>query len=190
MKYPHAFSTLAAAACLASFAASTAQAADAAPTAAKPAAPALVLVPEPRPAALPVLPSAPKAAAMPAMPPAQAIYTPARPVPAEVLPQLPSGRSHTVAAGESLDRVIQKTMADSPLKLELVRQAFVQLNPQAFPNGRVVRLKAGTVLQVPDSAQLLRQVLLPVLEGAEAAAMVRNGTPQAADDKRRWVRFP
>lgn len=177
---------LAAATCW--LAATQAQAADA-PAAAKPGAPppALVLVPEPRPAPLPVLPSAPKAAAMPQ---AQAFYAPARPVPAEVLPQLPSGRSHTVAAGESLDRVIQKTMADSPLKVELIRQAFVQLNPQAFPDGRVVRLKAGTVLQVPDSAQLLRQVLLPVLEGAEAAAVVRNGTPQAADDKRRWVRFP
>lgn len=158
-----------------------------APAAAKSAPPALVLVPEPRPAPMPAIPVAPKAAMTP---PAAPSFAPARPMPVEVLPQMPSGRSHTVAAGESLDRVIQKTMADSPLKTELIRQAFVQLNPQAFPNGRVVRLKAGTVLQVPDAAQLLRNALLPVLEGAEAAAVVRNGTPQAADEKRRWVRFP
>lgn len=159
--------------------AAQASAADAAP-AARPTPPALVLVPEPKPPAMPLMP----VMASPAAP------SLARTAPAEVLPQLPSGRTHTVASGESLDRVIKKTLADSPLKIELVRQAFVQLNPQAFPDGRVARLKAGTVLQVPDSAQLLRQVLLPVLEGAEAAAVARNGMPQAADDKRRWVRFP
>ncbi len=163
---------------------------------AKPAAPALVLVPEPRPAPtppqaakMPVMPSVAAPAPAPATPPA-AFYVASRPVAPEVLPPLLSGRSHKVAAGESLDRVIQKTMADSPLKPEAMRQAFIQLNPQAFPDGRMARLKAGTVLQVPDGAQLLRSVLLPVLEGAEAAAVVRSGTPQAADDRRRWVRFP
>lgn len=173
-----------AAACL--FATAQAGAADS-PVATKPAPPALVLVPEPRPAAMPAMPVAPKASMTP---PAAPSFAPARPMPVEVLPQLSSGRSHTVAAGESLDRVIQKTMADSPLKTELIRQAFVQLNPQAFPGGRVVRLKAGSVLQVPDAAQLLRNALLPALEGAEAAAVVRSGTPQAADERRRWVRFP
>lgn len=169
-------------------AAGPALAADAPATAAaKPVPPPLVLVPEPRMAPVPMQAAAPKP---PAMPSAPALYAPTRPVATEVLPQMPSGRSHTVAAGESLDRVIHKTMADMPLKPEVLRQAFIELNPQAFPNGRVVRLKAGTVLHVPDSAQLLRSVLLPVLEGAEAAAVARNGTPQAADEKRRWVRFP
>lgn len=195
MKYPHALSALAATAWLAALASSPAQAADA-PAAVKPIAagaladakptpPPLVLVPEPRPAPMPPQAAAPKVPMAPA-----AVYASARPVAPEVLPLMPSGRTHTVAAGESLDRVVQKTMADSPLKAELVRQAFVQLNPQAFPDGRVVRLKAGTVLQVPDAAQLLRQVLLPVLEGAEAAAVARSGAPQTADEKRRWVRFP
>ena len=156
---------------------------------AKPLAPPLVLVPEPRPAPMPTpVQAAPKAFAVPS---AAAFSAPARPAAAEILHPMPSGRTHTVAAGEGLDRVIQKTMADSPLKVELIRQAFIQLNPQAFPDGRAVRLRAGTVLQVPDAAQLLRSVLLPVLEGAEAAAVARNGIiPQAADEKRRWVRFP
>lgn len=205
MKYPHALSALAATAWLATLASSPARAADApaavkpvaavAMTGSKPTPSPLVLVPEPRPA--PMLPQAaavkapvaPQALTMPSMAAPPAFYAPPRPVATEMLPQLPSGRAHTVAAGESLDRVIQKTMADSPLKTELVRQAFVQLNPQAFPDGRVVRLKAGTVLQIPDAAQLVRQTLLPALEGAEAAAIARNGTAQA-DDKRRWVRFP
>lgn len=172
-------------------AAGPALAADAAPSAmAKPTPPALVLVPEPRPVPLPPQAALPKAPAMPVVSAPAGFDAASRPVAPEVLPQLPSGRSYTVASGESLDRVIQKTMADSPLKTELLRQAFVQLNPQAFPNGRAVRLKAGTVLQIPDAAQLLRQAVLPALEGAEAAAVLRNGTPQAADDKRRWVRFP
>ena len=44
-------------------------------------------------------------------------------------------RTYTTKAGDKLDRIIQKTMADSPLKIELLRQAFMELNPQAFPSG-------------------------------------------------------
>jgi Tfp pilus assembly protein FimV len=103
-----------------------------------------------------------------------------------------SSRSYTVQRGDTLDRVIQKTMAASPLKLELLRQAYVDGNPQAFVSGNVSRLRAGAVLHVPDHTKLLRSVVLPVLEGADAAAVAGDGRPYNANasDRRSWVRFP
>jgi Tfp pilus assembly protein FimV len=112
----------------------------------------------------------------------------AEPVQASVQPN--AGRSYTVQRGDTLDRVIQKTMAASPLKIELLRQAFVDGNPQAFVSGNVSRLRAGAVLQVPDHTKLLRAVVLPVLESADAAAMAGEGRSSNASDRRSWVRFP
>lgn len=101
-------------------------------------------------------------------------------------------RSYTVQRGDTLDRVIGHTLPDSPLKKELLRKAFVETNPQAFVSGNVSRLRSGAVLQVPDHAKLLRSTLLPVLEGAEAAALAGDGrmSNANANDRRSWVRFP
>jgi Tfp pilus assembly protein FimV len=77
-------------------------------------------------------------------------------------------------------------MADSPLRMELLRKAFIQLNPQAFPGGQASRLRADQVLQVPDAMQLLRAVAMPLLEVTEAS----RAAPVSAQEQRRWVRFP
>lgn len=101
-----------------------------------------------------------------------------------------TARSYTVQRGDTLDRVIKLTMPDSPLKIELLRKAFVDGNPQAFISGNVSRLRSGAVLQVPDHSKLLRSTLLPVLEGTEAAALGGEGRVSNAGDQRSWVRFP
>jgi Tfp pilus assembly protein FimV len=101
-----------------------------------------------------------------------------------------SARSYSVQRGDTLDRVIKLTMPDSPLKIELLRKAFVDGNPQAFVSGNVSRLRSGAMLQVPDHSKLLRSTLLPVLEGAEAAALGGEGRVSNASDRRSWVRFP
>ena len=108
--------------------------------------------------------------------------------PAQALPH--SG--YTVLRGDTLDRVIQKTMAGSPLKIEILRQAFADLNPQAFVNGKVARLKAGAVLQVPDHVQLLRATIMPVLGMTDisAASAEAQSSNTNASERRGWVRFP
>ncbi len=108
--------------------------------------------------------------------------------PAQALP----ATGYTVLRGDTLDRVIQKTMAGSPLKIEILRQAFADLNPQAFVNGKVARLKAGAVLQVPDHGQLLRATILPVLGVADLpVAPTEAQSPSTnASERRGWVRFP
>jgi Tfp pilus assembly protein FimV len=124
-------------------------------------------------AADPALAAAPKAAAWSA--------------PAAELPVAASAQTHTVKRGETLDKIIQKTMADSPLRVELLRKAFIQLNPQAFPGGQASRMRADQLLQVPDAQQLLRAVAMPMLEVTEAS---RLAAPVSAQEQRRWVRFP
>ena len=98
-----------------------------------------------------------------------------------------SGRTYKVLRGESLDKVIQKTMADSPLRIELLRNAFIELNPQAFPGGQASRMRSTEPLNVPDSVQLLRAVATPLLETEDAS---RAAVPASAEQQRRWVRFP
>jgi pilus assembly protein FimV len=137
------------------------------------AAHAAMPLPVPVPAAAEPAPAvAPKAAAGSAAAADQ-------PVPA-------SAQTHTVLRGETLDKIIQKTMADSPLRIELLRKAFIQLNPQAFPGGQASRMRADQLLQVPDALQLLRAVAMPLMEVPEAS----RAAPVSAQDQRRWVRFP
>jgi Tfp pilus assembly protein FimV len=112
----------------------------------------------------------------------------AEPLPASALAN--AGQSYTVQRGDTLDRVIQKTMATSPLKIELLRQAFVVGNPHAFVSGNVSRLRAGAVLQVPDHAKLLRSIVLPVLDATDSAALAGESRSSNASDRRSWIRFP
>ena len=126
-------------------------------------------------------------------PPRPAIFPPnlAPKAVAPVAPVQPavvaSGRTYKVLRGESLDKVIQKTMADSPLRIELLRNAFIELNPQAFPGGQASRMRSTEPLNVPDSVQLLRAVATPLLETEDAS---RAAAPASAEQQRRWVRFP
>jgi pilus assembly protein FimV len=98
-----------------------------------------------------------------------------------------SGLTYKALRGESLDKVIQKTMADSPLRIELLRNAFIELNPQAFPGGQASRMRTTDELKVPDAVQLLRAVAMPLMETEDAA---RAAAPASAEQQRRWVRFP
>ena len=100
-----------------------------------------------------------------------------------------SGRSYVTAAGDNADRIVKKTMADSPLKEELLRDALIAANPKVFTSGRNTRLKPGTAVTLPDPHTMMRQILMPLLEPREAAAYFPP-PPTSADERRRWVRYP
>ncbi|MEI6601213.1 MAG: hypothetical protein WCN21_12095 [Comamonadaceae bacterium] len=105
-------------------------------------------------------------------------------------------RTYVPKAGESLDQVIRKTMADSPLRIELLRKAIVDLNPSAFVAGNPARMRAHVSLQLPDSAQLAQSVLTQHMAASKGVAVAdenngRSGsTSGVPDERRRWVRFP
>lgn len=118
----------------------------------------------------------------------------AEPTPAAALTasgqQAVAGQTYNVVRGDTLDRIIQTTLRNSPLKIELLRKAFIDLNPQAFVSGNVSRLRAGVVLQVPDHVQLLRSTVLPLLADTDAALVTGEARSSNASDRRRWIRFP
>ena len=101
------------------------------------------------------------------------------------------GAVTTVQRGETLDRVIRRTLPDVPLHLDFLRKAFVSLNPQAFPTGSVHLMRAGSTLNVPSMATL-RQMMV---QQNPATATLFDAAPHttgsySAQDKSRWVRFP
>lgn len=99
-------------------------------------------------------------------------------------------RTYTTKAGDKLDRIIQKTMADSPLKIELLRQAFVELNPQAFPSGSKSQMRKGVVLQIPDAPKLLSSKLVSAPQDPAGMKKVSGYLSDSFEERRHWVRYP
>lgn len=87
--------------------------------------------------------------------------------------------TYQVKKGDTLDKVIRQTFSDSPLKVELLRQAYVEQNPHAFVKAKPPVLRAGAVLAVPNHDDLLRQYARP-----------RDGAFPDYNDRRNWVRYP
>jgi Tfp pilus assembly protein FimV len=83
----------------------------------------------------------------------------------------PLRSTYQVVAGDTLDKVIHKVMPDSPLRAEILRNAFVQQNPQAFTKSAPRALIPGAVLRVPSHDALLRNYLV-------------------VNEHKNWVRFP
>ncbi len=102
----------------------------------------------------------------------------------------PGGRTYQVLSGDTLDKVIRQTMPNSPLKIEILRNAFIQQNPQAFTKSPPRVLMAGSVIVVPNHDDLLRSYV----SGGNRAYGVRGGGYSTADldmnERKNWVRFP
>ncbi len=101
--------------------------------------------------------------------------------------------TYQVESGDTLDKVIRKTMPDSPLRIEILRNAYVQQNPQAFTKAPPRALMAGAVLNVPNHDDLLRSYMVPGHAPGNSGAH-RGGGYSTADinmnERKNWVRFP
>ena len=98
-----------------------------------------------------------------------------------------SRQRYTVNKGETLDRVIARSMTGIRADIKLIRKAFVMLNPTAFPRGTPHIMIAGAHLQVPTVGDL------QALSGGRALSAqssAENMAPSEPVDKRGWVRFP
>ena len=96
---------------------------------------------------------------------------------------------YTVRDGDTLDKVIRLHMGNSPLRIELLRDAVVKQNPHAFVKGSTKVLLANAVITVPNHTELLQKQLgaaLPVTEPTPPAA----STSMAEDRRKTWVRYP
>ena len=127
--------------------------------------------------------------AQPAPAPAAAAASKAHSAPTLAAPTLPPG-SYKPKPGESLDAVITKTLGDSPLKLAVLRAAFIQQNPAAVVEGKAPLLRKGAVLMVPDHNALLLSLMPPTPAHTPVAAMESQAGPSPDDDRKRWVKYP
>ena len=117
---------------------------------------------------------------------------------------LKSSFTYTPMAGESLERIIAKTMPNSQVKPELVAEAFKVLNPEQFSKDQNNVAKSAAVLKVPNQNQIANLVekqlgkkqpqnllsgaapISPVAPIAPATPL----TPKVNPKTEGWVRFP
>ena len=111
---------------------------------------------------------------------------------------LGSSHNYTPAVGETLGRIVAKTLPNSPLSADLLAQAFLSLNPQAFGGGASSRTLSTATLKVPNHNQLVQMVLAkneaarPALLAALAAPEPKATTtvaPRPAEKRENWVRY-
>ena len=109
---------------------------------------------------------------------------------------LKSSHSYTPALGESLERIVAKTMPESPLSAQVLSQAFVSLNPQAFGSSKPQRTHSTAALKVPNHNQLLQLVLArhpaePALARAPEPLATKAATAalRPAEKRENWVRY-
>ena len=93
------------------------------------------------------------------------------------------GGTYVVQAGEYLDLIIEKTMPNSPVKENLLRRAFVRLNPHAFGgNGNPNYLFAKETLKIP-SVEDLRDIIFKEDE-------MEDLKHQRREPNQGWIRYP
>ena len=127
---------------------------------------------------------------------------------------LKSSFTYTAMAGESLERIIAKTMPNSDLKPEVLAEAFKALNPMQFSKDGSLVVKTNAALKVPNQNQLFNMVeaqlgnqfaqsavaSAPSLADAKTAdskpqakgllAGTKPATPKINPKTESWVRFP
>ena len=127
---------------------------------------------------------------------------------------LKSSFTYTPMAGESLERIIAKTMPNSDLKPEVLAEAFKALNPLHFSKDASSVAKSNAALKVPNQNQVFNMVeaqfgdkfaqlaatqSTPATETklvdskSQAKGMLagtKTATPKINPKTESWVRFP
>ena len=96
---------------------------------------------------------------------------------------------YTVREGDTLDKIIRLHMGNSPLRIEILRDAVVKQNPHAFVKGSTKVLLANAVITVPNHNDLLQKQVgsaLPVADPAPPG----TSTSMVEDRRKTWVRYP
>jgi Tfp pilus assembly protein FimV len=116
--------------------------------------------------------------------------TPASAASASAAPAAPAPLKYTVREGDTLDKVIRLNMGNSPLRIEILREAVIKQNPQAFSKGSNKVLLANAVITLPNHNELLQKQLMAVLPPAEPVAPPAATSSYAEDRRKSWVRYP
>ncbi len=93
------------------------------------------------------------------------------PAPAEAAkdsPPVAEIGTYKVKPGDTVDRIIQKFYASSPLRMEVLREALVHNNPKSFAKVNPKTLMAGTTLSLPDQTVLIKKLMPSLAAPVEA----------------------
>jgi Tfp pilus assembly protein FimV len=105
---------------------------------------------------------------------------------------LKSSFTYTPFAGESLERIIAKTMPNTELKQEIVADAFRALNPQQFSKEKGSVTQSNLSIKVPNHNQLAN--LIENQASQKKPQNMLTGTtpavPKVNPKTESWVRFP
>jgi LysM repeat protein len=122
----------------------------------------------------------------------------------------PVWKTHTVVAGDTLEKVVRKYYANSPLKPDVLRDWVVVNNPNVFIKPNSKKLQPGTVLNLADQTELIQKLMpsaatktqaqalpntlpatpLPAPVGGAASHQAGNVQALVEPNKRNWVRYP
>lgn len=116
---------------------------------------------------------------------------------------------YKTVSGDTLDKIIQKTIKGSPLKIELLREAFVLQNPLKLNLNSRERVKVGIEIKVPRNEFIIPFVMAKndladarMKENGIVKLDVTDAKPKEIEDpneralikwkedSRKWIRFP
>ncbi len=105
---------------------------------------------------------------------------------------LKSSFTYTPFAGESLERIIAKTMPNTELKQELVADAFRALNPQQFSKEKGSVTQSNLAIKVPNQNQLANLIENQVSQKKPQNMLTGTtpAVPKVNPKTESWVRFP
>ncbi|MDG0998672.1 MAG: hypothetical protein P8P42_08675 [Gammaproteobacteria bacterium] len=87
---------------------------------------------------------------------------------------------YQVRTGDTLDDIILRAIGETPIRKNILRDAFVSANPNSFRNGNPNYLLAGLRLRIPDAEDIV--ALLFDMNSREM-----RGADRSRDS---WVHFP
>ena len=96
----------------------------------------------------------------------------------------------TLNQSTPVDKLVQKFYPNSPIAISALRKALQDANPKIISGNSQQRVKAGTILVVPDHAQVATTLLAAI--SASPTAKSPDSGPSARDNavRKQWVRFP
>ena len=97
----------------------------------------------------------------------------------------PALKTYAVKPGDTLDKVVRTQMGDSPLRADLLKEALISQNPNAFTKGSPKMLLAGATLQLPSQEALIRKHFGQALQAQEAEPALDH-----SQVRKHWVRYP
>ena len=87
---------------------------------------------------------------------------------------------YIVQVGDTLDEIIMKLVGETPIRNRILRDAFVQANPNSFRNRNPNYMLAGVRLRVPDAGDILELLF-------DMNSPTMRSVNQSRDN---WVHFP